>query len=164
MSDVAWTVLAAVLMVLGLGGVVIPVLPGLALIWAVALGYGLIVGFGTIGTATMILLTLLLLGSVVLGFVIPKRSTDAHGVRWTSQAAALVGAVIGFFAIPIVGVPVGALLGVLLAERVDKSDWQMAWGSTKALAKGLGINVLVQLVIGFVMIASWSVWAATRVL
>ena len=59
MSDVAWTVLAAVLMVLGLGGVVIPVLPGLALIWAVALGYGLIVGFGTIGTATMILLTAL---------------------------------------------------------------------------------------------------------
>ena len=58
----------------------------------------------------------------------------------------------------------GALLGVLLAERVDKADWQMAWGSTKALAKGLGINVLVQLVIGFVMIASWSVWAATRVL
>lgn len=164
MSDLAWTIFAAVLMVLGLGGVVIPLLPGLALIWVVALGYGLTVGFGAFGTATMVVLTVLLALSIVLGFVIPKRSTDAHGVSRISQVAALIGAIIGFFAIPIVGVPIGALIGVLLAERADKQDWQLAWQSTKALAKGLGLNVLAQLAIGMVMIAAWSAWAAVTLL
>ncbi len=164
MSDLVWTILAAVLMVLGLGGVIIPLLPGLALIWAVALGYGLAVGFGPFGVATMVVLTVLLVFSVVLGFGIPKRSTDAHGVSRLSQVAALVGAIIGFFAIPIVGVPIGALIGVLLAERADKQDWTLAWQSTKALAKGLGLNVLAQLAVGVVMIAAWSAWAAVTLL
>ncbi len=164
MSELAWTIVAAVLMVLGLAGVVIPVLPGLALIRAIALGYGLIVGFGPMGIAIMVVLTALLAVSVVLGFVVPRRAAESHGVARMSQLAALIGAIVGFFAIPVVGVPLGALIGVLLAEWTDKQDWGLAWSSTLAVAKGLGINVLVQLVIGSLMIAAWSAWAATVVL
>lgn len=164
MSETAWTIIAAVLMVLGLAGVVIPVLPGLALICAVALAYGFLVGFGAIGITTMVILGALLVVSVVVGFVLPKRSAEASGAAGWSQWAALFGAVVGFFVIPIVGVPIGALVGVLLAERIDKQDWPRAWAATRAMARGFGINVLVQLGIGTVMIAVWSVWAATVVL
>jgi len=43
------TVIAGLLMLTGLLGVVIPVLPDVVLIWAAALGYGLIVGWGSWG-------------------------------------------------------------------------------------------------------------------
>ena len=87
---------------------------------------------------------------------------DSGAAKW-SQWAAVVGAIVGFFVIPVVGVIVGALVGVWLAEWSDKGDRRLAWHSTVAVAKGFGINTLVQFGIGAVMIAVWSIWAAVVV-
>lgn len=163
MNDTMWTLLAAIVMVVGLFGVVIPVLPGLALIWVAALVYGLIVGFGSAGVAAMVVLSVLLAGSVVVGVLLPRKAMQDSGAATWSQWAAVVGAIIGFFVIPIVGVLVGALVGVWLAEWSDKGDPRAAWTSTLAVAKGFGINTLVQFGIGTMMIAVWSLWATTVV-
>ena len=56
-GDLLWTVVVAVAMVVGLGGVVIPVLPGLALMWAAALGYGFAVGWSGVGVTAIVVLS-----------------------------------------------------------------------------------------------------------
>jgi hypothetical protein len=61
---------------MGIGLLVIPVLPGLVIIWATALGYGIASGFGTLGWIMFTIITLLMLaGSIVDNVMI---STQAH--------------------------------------------------------------------------------------
>jgi len=163
-SDLLFTTLVAAVMLVGLAGVLVPVLPGLALIWAAALVYGLEVGFGPGGVLVMVVLTILVGVGALLGVVLPKRAAAESGASGRTQLVGFVGAVIGFFAIPVVGVVVGALIGVLLAEYADKGNWPDARSATIGVAKGFGLSTLAQLAIGFTMIAVWTVWAATIVL
>ncbi len=163
MSPTEWSIIAAVVMVVGLAGVIIPILPGLALIWITALVYGFAVGFGVIGWVVMGVLTVLLALSFIKSMTVPRREAEAAGASGWAQFGGLVGAIIGFFTIPVVGIIVGALLGVLAVEMLLKGNWDDAWTATKGTAKGFGLAVLIDLGLGMAMIAAWSVWAATVV-
>lgn len=150
-------------MVIGLCGVVIPLLPGLALIWAVALGYGFIVGFGTIGVVVMAILTAALIASIIKGVLVPRKVAADSGASGRAQLGGLIGAVVGFFVIPVIGLIIGALVGVLAVEYLVKGDWDQAKVATVGTAKGFGLSVLIDLVIGFAMIVTWSLWAVVVV-
>ena len=44
-------------MLIGLVGLVIPIFPGIMVIWLAALGYGVVTGFTTLGTILFVLIT-----------------------------------------------------------------------------------------------------------
>lgn len=163
-EDLLWTSLAGLVMVIGLCGVVIPLLPGLTLIWVAALAYGFAVGWGPGAVTVMVVLSLLLTVGIVKSVIVPRRAAAGGGASGLAQFFGLVGAVAGFFLIPIVGVIVGALVGILGAEFAIKRDWDEAWTATKATAKGFGISALIDLGLGLAMITVWAAWAATVVL
>lgn len=160
-SDVGWTIIAAVTMVVGLCGVVVPVLPGLMLMWVAALVYGFAVGWSSLGYAVMALFTVAVAISLVTSFVIPRRAAADGGASGWAQLGAIVGAVAGFFVIPVVGVIVGALVGLFVVEWGLKGDRREAWTATVATAKGFGLSALIDFGIGLVMLAAWAVWAAS---
>ncbi|MDH3679667.1 MAG: DUF456 domain-containing protein [Acidimicrobiia bacterium] len=161
MSDGWATVLVAVVMVVGLAGTIVPVLPGLAVVWGATLVYGLLVGFDVVGASIVAVSSLLLLASAVTGFVIPKRSADGADVGRWSQLIALVAAIVGFFVVPVVGLVLGALIGLFLAEYANHRTAAAAWTATVAVAKGFGLSALVDLALGVVMITLWGAWALT---
>jgi len=156
-----WTLIAGVVMVVGVAGVIVPGLPGLLLVVAAGVGYGFAVGFSPLGWVVIGVLGVLLAISIALGVMIPQREAARAGTAGISQWAALLGAIIGFFVIPVFGLIAGAIIGALVAEYQVKGNWDEAWTATLGLVKGLGISMLVDLVIGVVMIAAWSVWALT---
>ena len=162
-SDTLITALVLLALVVGLAGTVVPVLPGILLMWGAVVAYGFLVGFGPVGVGAVVFITLLSALAVVLGFVLPKRFADDSGASLLSQLAAVVGGIVGFFVIPVVGIVFGALFGIALAEYLDKGDWARAWKSTIAVAKGFGVSALAQIAIGFVILVAWSGWAATVV-
>ncbi len=156
-----WTIVVAVVMVLGLMGVVLPVLPGLLLIWAAALFYGFMVGFGTIGWTVVAILTVLAGAGAIKSVVIPRRAAVKSGASGWAQFGAVVGGVVGFFVIPVFGLILGALAGLLFVEYALKGDWNEAMVAVRGTAKGFGVSVIIDLMLGFVMIVAWSVWAAS---
>jgi uncharacterized protein YqgC (DUF456 family) len=156
-----WSVLALVVMAVGLIGVLVPVLPGLMLIWSVALIYGLIVGFGASGLSAMVVLSLIVVLSVVKSVILPRRAAAGAGASGWSQFGAVAGGVVGFFLVPVIGLILGALAGMVATEYSVKGNWEDAWTATKATAKGFGISALIDLVLGMVMITAWAVWAAS---
>jgi uncharacterized protein YqgC (DUF456 family) len=163
-ADLVWTTLAGVVLVVGLCGVVIPVLPGLLLMWGAAIAYGFAVGWSTTGVAAMVVLTAAVAVSAAASVVVPRRAAAGGGASGWAQLGGLVGAVVGFFVIPVVGVVVGALLGVFAVELGRQGDRHAAWEATVATARGFGVAVLIDLAIGLVMLAVWAGWAATVVL
>lgn len=163
MSDQLATVVVLIVMLIGMVGTLIPILPGIALMWVAALGYGFVVGFDAMAVGVLIVISALTVVAMIIGVLLPKRAAADAGASTASQISAAVGAIIGFFAIPVIGVVVGALVGIALAEWYDKRDWPAARASTIAVAKGLGLSALLQFGIAFMILVVWSVWAFTVV-
>jgi len=156
-SDV--TLVVGIVMVAGLVGTLVPLVPGLWLILGAAIFYGVNEGFGGIGAIAMIvILGLFVFGSLV-SLVLARRSAARVGAPGMSMAAAVVGGLIGLFVIPFLGFVIGAVVGMLLAERARLGDWPAASRVTFAAAKGYLLGMLVEAGCGAAMLATWAAWA-----
>lgn len=162
MEDGLLFVVTAAVMAIGLAGVILPVVPGLGLIWVAALAYGLITGFGTAGWVVLAILTVLLTAGTAAGVLLPVRGGRARGASTAVLVAGALGALVGFFVVPVIGAPLGAVAGVLLLQYGRTQSWEAAWAATKGVLLGLGQTLAVQLAIGTVMIVTWAVWAMGR--
>src|SRR5699024_10856310 len=142
-------------MLVGLGGTIIPVLPGLLMIWGAGLVYGLLAGFDT--WTPFVLMSVMMVAGYGLGFALPGMTGAAAGAPIRTLVMGALGAVVGFLVLPVVGLPVGAVAGVYLAE-VRRLGIDRAWRSTKAVLIGMGISVAVEVLFAVAMIITWVVW------
>lgn len=148
------TLIAAVLVVVGLVGVVVPVLPGLLLVlagiavWAVPRGDA--AGWTVLGIAVAVVV----LGSVAKYLVPGRRLRDAGVPGRTLLLGGLLG-IVGFFVVPVVGLVLGFVLGVFLAELARLGDRAAAWPSTRHALAAAGWSVLIELGTGLVAAAVW---------
>lgn len=146
-----------VLMIVGILGTFIPVLPGLLL----SICGLLIYKFGTDAPLSMgyvwifVALTAI---SVVLNYVIPARTNRKYGgTRWGSVGS-VIGTFAGMFFIPIpFGFLIGMFLGVFIGELLhDANDKKKALNSTKGafigFIYGTGFNFIVALAMFLVVI------------
>ena len=160
--EFAILLLAFLLMLVGMVGVLIPVLPGLAVVWLVGVITLLWQDLDTVGWAVSAWLSLLLVLGTLATVWFPARRGREAGAPSSTFAAAVFGAVVGFFVLPVLGFLVGALTGLLLAERARLGEWQRARASTLEVLRAYGTGVLVELVLGLVMVGSWLVAVIVR--
>jgi uncharacterized protein YqgC (DUF456 family) len=158
MGDSLLIVLVAAAMAVGVVGTVVPVVPGLILVWAAALVYGLVAGFGIVGASAFALISALALAGIVIGVSLPKRAAASGGAAPSSMRVGALLAVVGFFVVPVIGLVLGGVLGVFLGEFVRTRDTGAAWHATVAAMKGFGIAAVVQVVVGLAMVAVWVLW------
>ncbi|GGI09773.1 DUF456 domain-containing protein [Egicoccus halophilus] len=154
--------LALLVMLVGLVGVVVPVLPGLLLVWLAGAGSALLVATDTAGWTIAAILTVLFAIGTGATIWLPARSGRRGGVPMRSLGLAALGAVVGFFVIPVLGFLIGAAAGLLVAEFQRLGDWEPAWRSVGSVVRAYGIGVVVELVVGLTMIAVWGVAAFVR--
>lgn len=150
-------VLLGLVMLAGLVGVVVPVLPGLLLILGAGIVWVPIAGAGAAGWVVVGAMALLAAAGTAATVWIGGRRAARSGVpRWVLTAGA-VGAVIGFFVVPVVGALLGGPAGIFVAELARVRDPSRAWASTLEALKGVGLGIVVQFVAGVAMIAVWAV-------
>jgi uncharacterized protein len=160
-SDGTITVLCGLAIFVGIVGVVVPVLPGLLLSWAGVLAWALLVDGGwarwlVLGVATGVALT-----GMVVKYAWPGRNLKRTGVPNRSLVAGGGLGLVGFFVIPVVGLFLGFLLGLWLAERIRLGSWQRAWPSTKNALKAAGLSMLIELAAGLTIGTVWVVGLVT---
>lgn len=151
--------LAQFFMLIGLVGLVVPVFPGLLVMWLAALGYGLVARFETLGIIIFIILTVLMLVGSTVDNLIMGAGARKGGAAWLSIGVALAAGVIFTFIFPPIGGIIAAPLAVLLLEYYRLRDWQKAWQAFRGLATGWGLAYVVRFGIGIVMMVLWWVWA-----
>jgi uncharacterized protein len=153
---------AVVVMAIGLVGSVVPFIPGLPLIWIAAFGYGVAEGFDRAGVVAMIAITAVMIVGIAIKYALAHSSARKSGAPFTTIAFAAVLGFVGFFVIPVIGFIVGAVLGVLVAERRRLSDWGPAWRSTRAVIVAFGLGTLLEMGAGILMILCWVAWWLLR--
>ncbi len=143
------------------GLMVTPILPGLVIIWAASLVYGLAAGFGVLGWIMFALLTVLMVAGSVLDNVLMGASAHKEGAPWWAVILALLAAVVGSFLIPIpiIGGVFAALLVLFLIELARRKDARQALVSLKGMLIGWGWAFVFRFIIGLVMIGLWMIWA-----
>lgn len=153
-----WTDVAVGLAILvGLAGIVVPVIPGTVLILVALLAWALELGTTT-GWVVFAVGALLLVVGTVVKYAWPGKRLKATVPTRTLVIGAL-GAIVGFFVVPIVGALAGFPAGVYVAERIRLGADQ-AWPSTKVALKAVGASILIEFVAALLATAVWIVGVA----
>lgn len=140
-------------------GTIIPIFPGPTVMWVLALVYGIVQGFGTIGIIMFVIITLLTVASWLTDNVFSIKGAREGGASWSSVAiASIAGLISSLFLTPIIGVLV-TLLTLYLIEFSKRHDSDQAMQATKQMLLGWGWATVVRLGLGFISLALWSAWA-----
>ena len=145
-------VVVGVAIAVGLIGILVPVLPGSALILVAILLWALELGSATGWAVFAVAAGFLVVGTVVK-YVVPGRQLKDAGIPASTQWTGVALAVPGFFVIPVVGAFVGFILGVYLAERRRLGPG--AGASTMSALRAVGVSVLIELTAAILAASAW---------
>ena len=149
-------VLVAVAIAVGLVGIMVPLLPGTLLVLG-AIAVWAVVEQNVAAWVTLGVVAALLAASTLIKYLWPVRRMRAADVSTRSLAAGAVLGIIGFFVIPVLGLVIGFVLGVYLAELVNRRDQRLAWTSTVHAMKGVALSVGVELCGALLATTAWVV-------
>lgn len=161
--DIALETITLFVLLIGLVGLIVPVFPGLTVMWLATLVYALIQSSRALMTgwdwlAFAIITTLMIGGNIIDNIIIARKMRD-HFVPWSSILLAFgVGIVASIFFTPLIGL-FAAPLGLFLAELNRLKNRDAAIASTKAYMIGWGWAFGARFVIGISMIVLWMLWA-----
>jgi uncharacterized protein YqgC (DUF456 family) len=142
-------------MVIGLVGVIVPLLPGTALILAAGLGWALlVVDDGATRWVVVGVMTALFLVGTVAKYALPGKRLSGQLPRSTLLLGA-AGAVVGFLLLPPLGLLLGGVAGVYLAESRRAGTAAEARRSTVRVLQAIGLGILVELTAGVLMVGTW---------
>ncbi|SDU81158.1 DUF456 domain-containing protein [Gordonia westfalica] len=140
--------LVAAVIVVGLIGIVVPILPGTLLIASALFVWALVVG-GWAWSVFAAAVLALVVGEVIK-YLVAGKSLRTDGIpNRTVVIGGLVG-IVGFFVVPVIGLLLGFVVGAVLSELVRTRSLEQAWrgalAALKAAAKTIGIELLFALV------------------
>lgn len=150
-------------LLVGLFGLVVPVFPGLTVMWIATLIYALIQNAADKMTGwdwfAFVIITLLMIGGNIADNIIIARKMRDNYIPWSSILIAFAAGILAsFFFTPLVGLA-AAPLALFLAEQYRLKNRDDAWKSTKAYMVGWGWAFGARFIIGMTMIGSWMLWA-----
>lgn len=148
-------IVVALLMVVGVLGIVIPVLPGLLLIVGGVLLWALDEQ-STLGWVLFGITVAIYLGGLLLQFLIPGKRMRAAGVRTSTLVFGVVTAIAMGFVIPVIGLFIGFPVGIFILSLIRTRDRTEAFRATKHALRAVGTNIVIELLTAFTMIAAWT--------
>lgn len=151
MSDYILLTLAIVLMLIGIIGCLVPVLPGPPLSYL-----GLILlhisRFAQFSKSILIALAVVTVIVTIVDYVVPIWGTRKFGGSKYGTRGATVGLIIGLFLGP-AGIIIGPFIGAIVGELIFKDDMKYAikagFGSLLGFLTGVGLKLAASLVMTF---------------
>jgi len=153
-----WYSFAAIVVLAGLVGVIIPAIPGVPLVFAGLLIAAATAKFSFIGWGTIVFLGVLAGVSLVVDHFSGVLGARYGGASWAGLLGALIGTFIGIIYFGILGIFFGAALGVLafelIAHRTVKKSIQAASYTFFSVVAGMVINLTLALVMLVVFVGA----------
>jgi uncharacterized protein YqgC (DUF456 family) len=151
MTLLLWIV-AAVLVVVGLAGILLPALPGTILIFSGLLLAAWADGFARVGTGTLVLLGVIAAASYAVDFVAAALGAKHLGASPRAMTGAALGTLLGLvFGLP--GLIIGPFAGAVLGELSAHQDLKRAGRAGVAAWIGFAIGTAVKVALAFSMVA-----------
>ena len=154
MTILLWT-LAAVLVLIGLAGIVIPALPGHVLIFTGLVLAAWADGFARVGVGTLVVIGVIGALSYGVDFAATALGAKHLGASKRAMVGAALGTVLGLF-LGLPGLIAGPFVGAVLGELSANRDWKRAGKAGVAAWIGFAIGTAVKVGIAFAMIGIFA--------
>jgi uncharacterized protein YqgC (DUF456 family) len=143
LREIIYFVSALCVMLFGLVGCVLPVIPGVPLIWLTAFVFSLLTDFEFIGRDYLLIFGILSAASLLLDWIAGVYGAKKLGAsRW-----GMVGAFVGM----IVGVIVGTLPGFIVGPLIGAAVFELLAGKKSGVALKAGFGTFLGFLAGVVM-------------
>lgn len=149
------TVVCGIAIVLGVLGVIVPVLPGLLLCWLGVLAWAIFTDAGWGRWLVLGIVTAVALTGTAAKYAFPGARLKQSGVPNLSLFLGGVLGIVGFFVVPVVGLPLGFVLGIFLAELMRQRQAGPAWRATRQALKAVGLAMLIELTAAMIIVVTW---------
>ena len=146
---------AAVLLLIGLAGCIIPVIPGLPLCYAglLLLSFSMQV---EISHTFLILWAVAVIAIQVLDFYLPIWGTKKYGGTKYGMWGSTIGLIAGIFFTPVAMI-IGAFAGAFIGEKIANADTKKALKAAFGSFIGLLLGTVIKLAIAIYMIVYYCV-------
>ena len=157
MSDYILLILGIFLMILGIIGCLVPVLPGppLSFLGLILLHFS---RFGHFTNPTLIFFGAIAVVVTILDYIVPVWGTKKFGGSKYGTRGATVGLIIGLFLGPL-GIIIGPLIGAFVGEMIFKDDigyaFKAGFGSLLGFLAGIGLKLAASFVMTFYFVKEW---------
>lgn len=157
MSHTALVIIFTILMIVGIPGVFVPIIPALGYMFVIALIFTFLSGFTFVTLSNVLTLAGIVVLSVLVDYLSGVLGARYGGARRQSVVWGLVGTVIGFVVFPPLGGILGLFLGVLISELVHHRTQERALRAATAGVIGsmVGIGINAVLAIVFIGLFVW---------
>jgi uncharacterized protein YqgC (DUF456 family) len=144
-----------VAILVGLVGIVLPALPGSAVIAAAVLVWA--IDTGGWAWAVLAAVVALLAAGWTASYLIPGRTVAASGVPRSTFVVAGLAGLVGFFVLPVLGLLVFFPAGLYLMEYRRLRDANAAWASAWLAIRMTALGMLIELGLALLAAATWLV-------
>ncbi len=159
MSDYILLISGIILMILGIIGCLVPVLPGPTLSY-LGLLFLHFSHFGQFSKSTLIILGIIAVAVTMLDFIVPVWGTKKFGGSKYGTRGAGIGLVIGLFLGPM-GIVIGPFIGAFVGEMIFKDDIHYAiragFGSLIGFLTGVGLKLAASFIMTFYFVKEWII-------
>lgn len=152
--SIAGEILVGLVILVGLMGIVVPILPGVILIAAAVLVWAIVTATTTSWVIFAIVSGLLLISGVVK-YAWPARRMREEGIPSRSILAGGLLGIVGFFMVPVIGLLLGFIAGTYAAEAQRLPEPGAAWKSTMHATKAVGLSILIELLGALLAVGTW---------
>jgi uncharacterized protein len=147
--------LTLIVMLIGLIGSVVPVLPGTPVVLIAAIIHRLYFGEASVSNLFLAVLVVLTGLSLLLDFLASVLGAKKFGATWRGMVGAVVGGIIGlFFALP--GIILGPFLGAMIFEMTGGKEFKIAAKAGAGAVIGLLLGVIGKFSICVMMIGLFA--------
>jgi uncharacterized protein YqgC (DUF456 family) len=143
-----------VVIAIGLIGILVPLVPGSILVFAAIAVWAYLEGT-TVGWITLGVATVILAAALLVKYLWPMKRMRNADVRTVSLMVGGAFGIVGFFVVPVLGLVIGFVVGVYVAELAQRHDNRLAWASTVHAIKGVALSVGVELAGALLATMAW---------
>ena len=151
MMEILLWLLAALLIVLGFAGLIVPLLPGIPLVFAGLVLLARAENFTYVGWVTLTVLGLLALLSYGVDLLASALGAKQFGASPRAVTGAALGALVGLF-FGLLGIVLGPFVGAVIGEFSRKATARAATQAGVGAVLGLLFGALLKIALAFIML------------
>ncbi len=156
-AQIALWILAVLFTLLGVSGLVFPVLPGAPLLFTGLFLAAWADGFAHVGAGALVLLGIMALLTYVVDFAASAVGARRFGASRRAVIGAVIGAVVGLF-FGLVGVIIGPFIGAVIGELSVRLDFEAASRAGFGATIGLALGAAAKLAMAFAMLGIFLIF------
>lgn len=150
-------VLTLVVIMVGIAGTFVPIIPGVPLVFIAIAAYGWHEGFQTISPRYLVIIAGVTVLSLFVDYLATYMGAKYFGSSKKGLYGAVLGSFVGLFIFPPLGLLLGPWIGAIVGEFLQGNDWNKAMRSGTGAVIGLFSGIAFKVMLATIMLVSFLI-------